>query len=93
VYQKILKLMREKVHTNDYIMSTHADEEMDEDDLALYDVEHTILTGRILERQKDNMTGEWKYRVRGEAADGASVEVIAKISSSRKLVIITVYRP
>jgi hypothetical protein len=91
-FPKILKLMREKVRTSDYIMSTHADEEMDEDGLAIFDVEHVILTGEILERQKDNDTNEWKYRIGGQSVAGEPAEVIAKISPSGKLVIITVYR-
>jgi len=36
-----------------YVMTTHADEEADADDLSVYDVESAILTGTIVERQKD----------------------------------------
>jgi hypothetical protein len=56
-----------------------------------YDVERGILTGEILERQRDRMTGESKYRIRGETIDGSAVEVLAKISPTGKLVILTVY--
>jgi hypothetical protein len=64
---------------------------MQEDGFAIYAVERGILTGEILERQRDRVTGESKYRIRGAAIDGAEVEVLAKISPTGKLVILTVY--
>lgn len=70
----------------------HAEEEMDNDNLTIYDVEHGILTGEIIEREKDKVTAEWKYRIRGETMDGTEVEEMAKLSPTGKLVIITVYR-
>jgi len=54
-------------------------------------VEHAILTGEVRERQRDRVTAEWKYCVKGEVFDGSSVEVIVKISLTGRLVIITVY--
>ena len=66
---------------------------MNDDGLTIYDVERGILTGEILERQKDRVTGEWKYRIRGRTVDGREVEVIGKLSLTRKLAIITVYIP
>ncbi len=64
---------------------------MNEDELSIYDVESGILTGTILEEQKDEVTKEWKYRIRGSTLVTETVEIIAKISSTNKLVIITVY--
>ena len=46
-----------------------------------------------MERQKDRVTAEWKYRIRGETVAGDEVEVIAKLSLTSKLIIITVYVP
>jgi len=74
-------------------MSTHAEEEMNDDDLSIFDVEACILTGKILERQKEKVTAEWKYRINGQSLSGGEVEVVAKLSSTGKLVIITVYAP
>jgi len=93
VFERILKRMREKVRKRQYVMTLHAEEEMNDDGLTIYDVERGILTGEILERQKDRVTAEWKYRIRGETVDGGEVEVIAKLSPTGKLVIITVYVP
>jgi len=93
VFERISKRMREKVRGRQYVMTLHAEEEMNNDGLTIYDVECGILTGEILERQKDKVTAEWKYRIRGETVDGGEVEMIAKLSPTGKLVIITVYVP
>jgi len=66
---------------------------MNNDDLSVYDVEHGILTGKIVERQKDRITAEWKYRISGKTLAGDEVEVIAKSGATGRLVIITVYLP
>jgi len=73
-------------------MTVHAAEEMEDDDLTVLDVESAVLTGRIVERQKDRDTGEWKYLLRGESLAGSKIVVAAKLSVTGKLVIITVYR-
>ena len=91
MFERILKRMREKILTRQYVMTLHAEEEMNDDGLTIYDVESGILTGEILERQKDRVTAEWKYRIRGETIDGGEVEVVAKLSLTGKMVIITVY--
>ena len=40
---------------------------------CLDDVELAILTGEILERQRDRASAEWKYRLQGEATDARPV--------------------
>jgi hypothetical protein len=91
VFDRILKEMRDKIRDREYIMTTHGEEEMDNDSLSIYDVERCILTGMILERQKDKVTAEWKYRVNGKSLSGGGIEVITKFGPTGKLVIITVY--
>jgi len=91
LYDRILKRMREKIRTRQYVMTLHAEEEMTGDTLSIFDVERGILTGRIIERQKDHATTEWKYLVEGETITGSLVVVVAKLSITGKLVIITVY--
>ncbi len=70
----------------------HGDEEMDEDELSILDVERAILTGAIIESQKDSEKGDWKYIVRGQTMDGSEIAVVAKLSLTNMMVIITVYR-
>ena len=92
MFVRVLKRMREMVRRGEYVMTTHADEEADADELSVFDVESALLTGTILERQEDQETREWKYVVRGEAIDGSAVFVVAKFGASQKLLyIITVY--
>jgi len=87
-----LKRMSELVRLRQYVMTLHAEEEMDADGLTIYDVEHGILTGHVTERQKDHSSGDWKYPVSGESLAGASVTVVTKFGPTGKLVIITVFR-
>ncbi len=91
MYDRILKQMQERIRTRRYVMTLHAEEEMTECNLSIFDVERGILTGRIIERQKDHATAEWKYLVEGESITGNLVVVVAKLSVTGKLVIITVY--
>ena len=91
MYDRILKQMREKIRGRQYVMTIHAEEEMADDNLSIFDVEHAILNGRVIERQKDQDAAEWKYLVEGKTIVGDLVVVVAKISVTGKLVIITVY--
>ncbi len=91
MYDRILKRMRERIRTREYVMTLHAEEEMTDDNLSIFDVERGILTGKIIERQKDHTTAEWKYLVEGKTIAGNLVVVVAKLSVTNRLVIITVY--
>lgn len=91
MFDRILKRMREKVRTRQYVMTLHAEEEMDEEDLSIFDVERGILRGDIIERQKDRTTAEWKYLVKGQTLGDDEVFVAAKLSPTGRLVIITVH--
>ena len=93
MFDKILREIRERIQTQQYVMTIHAEEEMADDELSILDIESGILTGEILERQPDRLTAESKYRIRGTTIDGEEVEVIVKLSPTGKVVIITVYIP
>jgi hypothetical protein len=75
-------------------MTIHGEEEMENDALSIFDVENVILSGEIVERQRDNMTGESKYLIAGKSLDDLNVNVVvvAKLSLTGKLVVLTVYR-
>lgn len=92
MFDRILAAMRERVHRRMYVMTVHAAEEAEDDDLTVFDIESCLLTGRIIERQRDRDTGEWKYLVSGESLAGSPVVVAAKLSITGKLIIVTVYR-
>jgi len=91
VFDRVLRRMHELVRTSRYVMTVHGHEEMEADRLTVFDVEHCILTGEIVERQKDLRTGEWKYLVEGETLSGHRAVVVSTVGATGKLVIITVY--
>ena len=91
MFDRILREMRELVRMSHYVMTVHGQEEMEADQLTVFDVEHCILTGEIVGRQKDRRSGEWKYLIEGETLSGESSTTVAKIGPTGKLVIITVY--
>jgi len=86
-----MKGMREKIRTCPYVMTIHAEEEMDDDGLSIFNIERCILTGEIIERQKNRVTNEWKYLVEGQTTAGSHLVVVTKLGPTEKLIIITVY--
>jgi hypothetical protein len=72
-------------------MTVHGQEEMEADGLTVYDVELVILTGEIIERQKDEQTAEPKYVIEGDSISDEQTTVVAKIGPTGWLVIVTVY--
>lgn len=50
MYDRILRRIQEKVRTRQYVMTLHAEEEMDDDGLSIFDVESALMTGEIIER-------------------------------------------
>lgn len=92
MFDRILKRMRELVRIRKYVMTVHAEDEMDSDGLTVYDVESVVLTGRITERQRDRALAEWKYLVSGQSLAGDRATVVAKIGPTGKLVFITVFK-
>ncbi|MFQ6094177.1 MAG: DUF4258 domain-containing protein [bacterium] len=91
MFDRILRRIQEKVRTLEYVMAIHAEEEMDDDGLTIFDIEHVLLNGKIVERQKDHQTGEWKYLIEGRTLGSEIAIVVTKLTLTGKLVIITVY--
>ena len=91
MYPRILERFRSGIRERRYVVTLHALDEMDEDALSVFDVERAILTGEIIERQRDQAMREWKYVVRGNAVDGRQIMVVSKLGSTDKLVVITAW--
>ena len=83
--------LRQPIRTLSYVVSTHAADELEDDNLSILDLENVVLTGEIIERQRDRSTRETKYIVQGSTLDGAAAEVVAKVGHTGRLFIITVY--
>lgn len=91
MFERVLERMRRLVRVSQYVVTLHAQDAMEDDELTIFDVERCLLTGSIVERQRDRQRREWKYLVRGQAVDSTAMVVVAKIGRTRRLVILTVY--
>jgi len=92
MFDKILVEMRARVRAGRIAMSIHATDEMHLDGLTLDDLKHSILTGRIVERQFDQVFAEYKYVIEGPTLDDDEIiHVVAKLGK-RNTVVITTYR-
>ena len=83
--------LRHLIRTLNYAVSTHAADELEDDSLSILDLESVILTGEIVERQRDRHTRETKYLIQGSTLEGLAAEVVAKVGHTGKLFIITIY--
>ena len=83
---------RQLIRTLSYVVSTHAADELEDDNLSILDLENIFLTGQIVERQRDRTTRQTKYVIQGSTLGGAPGEVVAKAGQSGRLFVITVYR-
>ena len=91
VFDRVLHRMREAIRERRYVMTLHAEEEMHADELTIYDIERCILTGHVVERQRDRETAESKYVVKGRTLTGDDAVIAAKFGPTGKLVILTIY--
>jgi len=83
--------IRNLIRSLNYVVSLHAAEELEDETLTILDLENILLTGRIVERQRDRKTREVKVVVRGDTLDGREAEAVVKIGAGGTLYVITVY--
>jgi predicted Fe-Mo cluster-binding NifX family protein len=84
--------MRALVRSRQYVMTLHAEEEMDADGFSILDVENALLTGELVGRQTDRESRERKYLIQGPSADQtADLVVVAKFGRGDQFIIVTVY--
>lgn len=83
--------IRDRVATDEYLFTLHADEERRNEGLEISDIETVLKAGVILEDYPDDPRGP-SCLVYGES-QGIPVHVVCGRNRSGWLVIITVYRP
>lgn len=83
--------LRELIRSRNYVISLHGAEELEDDNLTIHDLENIVLTGRVVERQKDRTTRETKIVTRGRTLDDREAEAVAKVGPTGTLYVITVY--
>jgi len=86
----ILQRLRQKVIDRAYYLSSHAEEEMNDDNLERIDIENAILKGKIQKRLTRDPRGP-RYRLEGPTLDGSLVHVVCRLDENDDLRIITVY--
>ena len=84
--QRIQRAIREQR----YRISSHANEEMSEDNLVAKDVENVILRGRVIRKFTRDPRGT-RYEIAGYTADGRRARVVCRFLLSGMLLIITAY--
>ena len=83
--------IRNLVRSKNYVVSHHAADELEDDNLTILDLESIVFTGRIIERQHDQNTDETKHLIIGSTIDSYEAETIVKIGITGTLIFITVY--
>jgi hypothetical protein len=89
---RTLARMREAIRQQRYRISSHANEEMSDDDLEAVDIEQIILTGHIGHRYTRDPRGT-RYEVVGQTTDARQAVVVCRFLLSGVLLIITAYIP
>jgi hypothetical protein len=87
-----IKWVRQKISSEEYEYSGHAEKEREADKISLEDVEHAIFIGEIIEEYPDDPRGE-SCLVLGYGKDNYPIHIVCGRTVSSKLRIITVYIP
>jgi hypothetical protein len=87
---RALQRMRQAIREQRYRISSHANEEMSEDDLLAEDIESIILTGQITRKFTRDPRGT-RYEVTGDTMNGRHACVVCRFLPSGVLRIITAY--
>lgn len=85
-----LQKIRQKIIDREYYLSSHAEEEMLDDELERRDIENAILKGRIEMKMTEDVRGT-RYRIEGPALDGRLIHVLCRFRENANLIIITIY--
>jgi hypothetical protein len=87
---RALQRMQRAVREQRYRISSHANEEMSEDNLVSEDVENAILRGRITRKFTRDPRGT-RYELMGDTTDGRQARIVCRFLPSGMLLVITAY--
>jgi len=85
-----IQRIRQKIIDRAYYLSSHAEEEMLDDELERGDVENVILKGRVEKKLSEDLRGT-RYRIEGPAKDGRLTHVICRFREDANLIVVTAY--
>ncbi len=85
-----IQVIRQKIINKEYFISSHAENEMLDDELTRADIENAILKGRIEKTLTHDVRGT-RYRIDGPTLNGQIMHVLCRFKEIGNIVIITVY--
>ena len=85
-----IQIIRQKILDKEYYISSHAEDEILDDELTRADIENAVLKGRIGKMLTHDVRGI-RYRIEGPALDGQLMHVLCRFKEVGNIVIITVY--
>lgn len=85
-----IKRIRQKIVNREYYLSSHAEDEMQDDKIERADVENAILNGRIDKKLTEDIRGT-RYKIEGSAKDGRLINIVCRFKENGNLIIITIY--
>jgi hypothetical protein len=89
--RRTIDRIRAKVRRGEYALTIHAIEEMGDEGFEEPDLEHAVLTGRIVRRERDHL-GRNKYTVEGTALDRRVLRAVCRFSDTgESVVVITIF--
>jgi hypothetical protein len=89
--RRLLERIQVAVLSGDYDLTRHAINEMAEDELSIFDVEHAILSGEITKTETDDPRGP-RYTIIGLTEDQKTeVGVVGRFTETDIYLILTVY--
>lgn len=88
--KRAIEKIKQRVVSQEYLISGHANEEMSDDELTAADVEEVLLHGMIRRRFTRDPRGT-RYEVVGPSLDGRRVGVVCRLLESGWLRVMTVY--
>ena len=86
----ILSRIKSAIRSGGYEVTDHAWEEAQSDDFTIEDIRSAILAGKINKKYTLDPRGT-RYKVRGPALDGRSLDVICRFTHTDELRLITVF--
>lgn len=85
----ILRSIKQKIEAGEYLLTDHALQELDEDDIAEGELLWVIRTSRLERTLTDDPRGT-RYVLRGRTPDGYEAEVVCRVVEG-KIRILTAY--
>lgn len=88
---RVIDHLRAKIRDGLLLVPFHAANELDDDEISILDVEQVVLTGDVIQRQRDSQTRERKYVIRGETLAGEAACCVVKVGPTGRVILITAW--